>query len=55
LKANDGAFASMDKTKIELTEALIGGHDYEELCYKEIIEMEKQRLQSQELRHHDIM
>jgi hypothetical protein len=34
---------------------MTGGHDREDLRHKEIMEMEKQRLQSEELRHRDMV
>jgi len=55
LKAADGTLASMNKTRIELTYAMLGGHDREDLRHKEIIKMDKDRLQSEEFCHRDIM
>lgn len=43
IKATDGGLASMDKTRLDFIQA-ISRHDCEYLCYKEIIDLNKQRL-----------
>jgi len=55
LKAVDGALALMDKTRTEFKEAITGGHDCNNLRYKEIMEIEKYRLKLEELRHRNIV
>lgn len=55
LKAADGALASMDKTRLEFVEAMSSGHNREDMRHKEIIELDRQKLQSEEARHSDIM
>ena len=55
MKVADGALASMDKTRLEFVQAISGGHDREDIHHREIIELDRQKLQSEELRHIDTM
>lgn len=45
----------MDKIRLEFVQAITSGHDHEDVHHKEIMDLNREKLQSEERRHHDTM